>query len=237
LTARLMRLDKFISHATGMSRTESRRAIKSAAVSVNGTAEKSAKREVSESDRISLDDKPLSLPTQRYLMLHKPAGCVSATTDSEAPTVIDLLDDVPKYEKAGISVAGRLDKDTTGLLLLSNDGQWVHRVTSPRHEHPKVYLATVSDPLTDEDVRAFAEGIHLKDESRPTRPAQLVLLGERQAEVTITEGRYHQIKRMLAARGNRVTALHRQQIGDIVLDPALAPGAYRDLTSEEVASI
>lgn len=232
-----MRLDKFLSHSTGMSRTESRRAIKSAAVSVNGATEKSVKRDVRESDSVFLGENPLTLPAPRYLMLHKPQGYVSATADGESPTVVDLLHAIPEHEKAGLSVAGRLDKDSTGLLLLSNDGLWIHRATSPRHEHAKVYVATLAETLTDEDAEAFAKGIDLKGESRPTRPARLVVLGDRQAEVTITEGRYHQIKRMFAARGNRVTALHRRQIGAIVLDPTLAPGVYRDLTSEEVASI
>lgn len=231
-----MRLDKFISHATGLSRSDSRRAIKSAAVQVNGEIEKDARCEVSDQDRVTLGEEPLSLPSQRYLMLNKPAGYVSATTDSESPTVIDLLSAMREVEKTQLSVAGRLDKDTTGLVLLSNDGQWIHRVTSPRHEHSKVYLATLAEPVTDDDVQAFAEGIQLKGEDRPTRPARLEANTGTEVEVTITEGRYHQVKRMFAARGNKVLALHRRQIGAITLDDALAPGAYRDLTSEEISS-
>ncbi|MCW8193986.1 pseudouridine synthase [Proteobacteria bacterium 005FR1] len=231
-----MRLDKFISHATGLSRSESRRAIKSAAVQVNGELERSAQRELSDLDRVTLRDELLTLPSPRYLMLNKPAGYVSATTDSENPTVIDLLEGVREVEKAQLSVAGRLDKDTTGLVLLSSDGQWIHRVTSPRHEHFKVYIAGLAEAVSDDDVRAFAEGIQLKGETRPTRPARLDVVAERTAEVSVVEGRYHQVRRMFAARGNHVVSLHRREIGPIILDPALAPGDYRDLTAEEVSS-
>jgi 16S rRNA pseudouridine516 synthase len=231
-----MRLDKFISHATGFSRSESRRAIKAAAVQVNGEVERSAQRELSDRDQVVLGDEPLALPSLRYLMLNKPAGYVSATTDSENPTVIDLLEDVREVEKAGLSVAGRLDKDTTGLVLLSNDGQWIHRVTSPRHEHSKVYIATLAEAVSEDDVQAFAEGIQLKGEARPTRPAGLKIIGEKEVEVTVSEGRYHQVKRMFAALGNKVLSLHRRQMGAIILDSSLAPGDYRDLTAEEVSS-
>src|SRR5690606_9855264 len=162
----------------------------------------------------------------------KPAGYVCATTDSDHPTVLDLIAD---RDSEGLSIAGRLDIDTTGLVLLSDDGQWLHRVTSPRHRHPKVYEGQLQEPLNQETIDSFAAGIMLHGESRATLPAQIQSTGDRLAEVTIQEGRYHQVKRMFAACGNHVVALHRRQIGGIELDPDLQPGDYRELSEAEVA--
>lgn len=231
-----MRLDKFLSHATGLPRSASRKAIKFADVTVNGEAVTDPKREVNESDRISLNGEALALPGEQYWMLYKPAGYVCATRDGENPTVLDLLA-LPDFEKERLSIAGRLDKDTTGLLLLSTDGQWIHRLTSPRHEHPKTYLASLAREVDEPDIDAFAEGILLHSESRPTRPAQLKPLPGKRAEITLSEGRYHQVKRMFAATGNRVLSLHRERVGDIRLDENLAPGKYRPLTETELNSV
>lgn len=231
-----MRLDKFISHATGLPRSASRRAIKAGEVTVNGNPASDAGREVSTKDRVLLRDEVQRLPGERYLMLHKPIGYVCATTDSEHPTVVDLLN-LSEPDNQGLSIAGRLDKDTTGLLLLSTDGQWIHRLTSPRHHHPKTYIATLEREVTAADQEAFARGILLRSESSPTRPATLRPLPDKQAEITISEGRYHQIKRMFAATGNRVLSLHRKQIGQIHLDEGLRPGQYRPLSEEEVDSV
>ncbi|MEX1032489.1 MAG: pseudouridine synthase [Cellvibrionaceae bacterium] len=232
-----MRLDKFISHTTGLSRSASRRAIKSAAIAINAQTVTDPQREVSDADAVALDGETLTLPGRRYLMLHKPAGYVCATSDSENPTVIDLLSNLSAAEIRGLSIAGRLDKDTTGLLLLSDDGQWIHRLTAPRHNHPKSYIATLERAVSEQDVEAFAQGLQLRSEKQPTRPAVLKPLPENRAEVTITEGRYHQIKRMFAATGNVVLSLHRVQVGDIVLDSALTPGQYRPLTQTEIESV
>lgn len=232
-----MRLDKFVSHTTRLSRTESRRAIKSDAVQVNGELVNNPKREVRDADEVTLEGESLSLPGALYIMLHKPAGYVCATSDSGSPTVVDLLTDLPIAEKSTLAIAGRLDKDTTGLLLLSNDGQWIHRLTSPRHEHPKSYIAALEREINEQDVVAFDQGMLLRSETRPTRPAPLKALPQNRAEVILREGRYHQIKRMFAVTGNRVTALHRQRVGEIELDAALLPGEYRPLTPTEVASI
>src|SRR5690606_22157174 len=186
-----MRLDKYISHSTGLSRSLSRRAIKKSAVSVNGIVQRDAATEVQSSDRVTLDDEVLRLPGPRYFMLNKPAGYVCATEDGEHPTVLDLLDDLPERERAGLSIAGRLDKDTTGLVLLSDDGPWIHRLTSPRHAHNKHYIAQLEQPISDDDCRAFAEGILLRNEERPTRPALQKPLPDGRAEVIISQGRYH----------------------------------------------
>lgn len=227
-----MRLDKFVSHATGLPRDHARRAIRNKRVFVNELLVTDAARHITTAARIMLDGEPLRLIGPRYLMLHKPPGHVCATTDSDHPTVLDLIDD---QDTEGLSIAGRLDIDTTGLVLLSDDGQWLHRVTSPRHRHSKVYQALLQEPLDQVTIDRFASGIMLHGESRATLPAQCCALDGQWAEVTISEGRYHQVKRMFAACGNHVVALHRRQIGDILLDEQLQPGAYRPLTDEEIA--
>lgn len=227
-----MRLDKFVSHATGMPRDHARRAIRKKQVFVNELLVTDAARHITPAARVMLDGQVLQLAGPRYLMLHKPQGHVCATTDSDHPTVLDLIAD---QDTEGLSIAGRLDIDTTGLVLLSDDGQWLHRITSPRHRHPKVYEAQLQEPLDQNTIDRFASGIMLHGESRATRPAQCRAVSDNLAEVTISEGRYHQVKRMFAACGNHVISLHRRQIGNILLDPQLQPGDYRDLSSEEVA--
>ena len=228
-----MRLDKFISHATGLPRDHSKRAVRHQRVSVNGEVVRNAALHVGDNDVIRLDDETLALPQPRYLMLHKPAGYICATEDGDHPIVLDLLTDM---DTEGLAIAGRLDMDTTGLLLLSDDGQWLHRVSSPRHQHHKVYFATLHEAADHNTVTRFADGLMLRGEDKPTLPARCTPLPGNQAEVILQEGRYHQVKRMFAACGNQVLALHRQQVGDVVLDASLAPGAYRSLTQEEIAS-
>lgn len=226
-----MRLDKFIGHTSELSRRDIHRAIKRGEVLVNGTAARSPSLSVSAQDQVTLHGHPLAAPAHRYLMLYKPAGVLSARTDAHQPCVLDLID-IPR--KDTLQIVGRLDKDTTGLLLLTDDGQWNHRITSPRSTCAKVYEVTTAEPISLEAAELFSEGILLKNDSKPTRPAKLELLGERRARVTLQEGRYHQVKRMFAATGNRVTELHRAAVGGIVLDPQLAPGELRHLTAEEV---
>lgn len=231
-----MRLDKFVSHCSGLSRSATRRAIKAGNVEVNGEPQ-TAQYEVVAGDAVRLEGELLSLPLPQYWMLHKPAGVVCANQDSEHPTVIDLLTELDDRIKAKLSIAGRLDKDTTGLVLLSDDGAWIHRLISPNYHHPKTYCAQLEREVSVADVEAFAEGLMLRSESHATRPAELRPLPDKQAQVVLSEGRYHQVKRMFAATGNRVLALHRESVGEIMLDPALKPGEYRPLTAEEIASI
>lgn len=228
-----MRLDKYISHATGMPREHVKRVIRNKKVTVNGTMIKSASAHIAETDAVCLEGETLALPLPRYLMLHKPAGYVCATEDGEHPIVLDLLQDT---DPEGLSIAGRLDIDTTGLVLLSDDGQWLHRVTSPRHLFSKVYRAELQEPVSEDTVAAFAAGMLLRGEDKPTAPARCVPLPENGAEVTLSEGRYHQVKRMFAACGNHVLALHRIRIGAVQLDDTLAEGASRPLTQEEMES-
>lgn len=233
-----MRLDRYICQSTGISRSQVRPVLNSGRVTCQGEVIKSARYQVQDTDQICLDDQPLKLPTLRYLMLNKPVGYVSATEDSEHATVLDLLP--PEVTEIGLGIlhpAGRLDIDSTGLLLLTDDGQWSHRLTSPRSSCRKRYRVQLKAPVENrEDIQQqFAQGIMLHQENQPTAPATIEFLSDTEALVEITEGRYHQVKRMIAAVGNRVVGLHREAIGSIELDEQLAEGEYRQLTREEIA--
>ena len=230
----MTRLDQFLASTTGLSRKEAKTAISRGRVRVDQVPCRSASTRLSDTAEVTLDGRPCILPGERYLMLNKPAGVVSATRDSDHPTALDLL---PKELTRDLHIAGRLDADTTGLLLLTSDGQWSHRVTSPRVNCPKTYRVSLDTPITDTAVRALEQGLHLRNDPVPTRPAKVVVLEDKVIELTISEGRYHQVKRMMAATGNHVLALHRQRIGGITLDPALQPGEYRPLTTSEIDSI
>ncbi|MGD8176428.1 pseudouridine synthase [Marinimicrobium sp. ARAG 43.8] len=229
-----MRLDRFVSQCSGLSRKAVKIALRAGRISVNAHREASASLILKATDEVLLDNRVLHLPSARYLMLHKPAGVICATEDPAHQCVIDLL---PAELAKGLKVAGRLDIDTTGLVLLTDDGDWNHRLTSPRRACPKVYEVTTADPIAPDTVARFAEGLLLKSETKPTRPAELTLIAANRAQLVLHEGRYHQAKRMFAAVGNRVTALHRSAIGNIQLDPQLNPGDYRSLTATEVASV
>jgi len=229
-----MRLDKFIGHATDLSRVQIHVLIKQGAITVNSVTAQKGAQQVGESDLITLNGEPVLLAKNRYLMLHKPSGYVCANSDSEHPTVLDLIDEP---NKQNLQIAGRLDIDTTGLVLITDDGQWNHRVTSPRSQCKKVYRATTVAPMTAETVALFAAGIQLHGEKKLTEPAHLDVIDEHMALVTISEGKYHQVKRMFAATGNRVVTLHRERIGEIHLDPSLPSGKYRALTQTEIETI
>ncbi|SEB09826.1 16S rRNA pseudouridine(516) synthase RsuA [Marinobacterium iners] len=229
-----MRLDKYIASVTDFSRKEVKRMLHADEVTVNGEHERDAGRKVSDTDDVCLQGMPLDPPSARYIMLYKPEGVVCSNDDPTHPTVTALLE-MPRVER--LHICGRLDVDTTGLVLLTDDGQWAHRVTSPNRHTGKIYHVITSDPITPDTVRIFADGIMLNGEHRRTKPAELELLSEREARVCLHEGRYHQVKRMFAAVGNRVDALHREQIGDIILDEMLEPGEYRELTPAEITSV
>lgn len=228
-----MRLDQFIATSSLLSRKEARRAIHAGNVEVDGEVWKDTGKHLPAGAQVVLEGVPLSLPGERYLMLNKPTGVVSATRDSEHPTALDLL---PPELTRNLHIAGRLDADTTGLLLLTTDGQWSHRITSPRVECPKTYRVSLSTPLAESAIKELETGLMLHNDSKRTKPAQVRILEEKLIELIISEGRYHQVKRMLAAVGSHVEALHRQSIGSITLDPKLEPGNYRELTEQEIAS-
>ncbi|WP_237055889.1 16S rRNA pseudouridine(516) synthase RsuA [Microbulbifer sediminum] len=229
-----MRLDKAVSQVTDLSRADVKRAARAGRITVNGEPVTDTSTKVADTDEICLDGDPLGEPGPRYFMLNKPLGYVCATKDSEHPTVLDLIDEPNKHQ---LHIAGRLDIDTTGLVLLTDDGQWSHRITSPRHHCDKTYYAHLADRIEESAIEKFARGLWLDSEKKRTRPATLEVLFANEARVTLNEGRYHQVKRMFAALGNRVLELHRERIGDIVLDEELVEGDYRPLTAEEIASV
>ncbi|EIW88594.1 ribosomal small subunit pseudouridine synthase A [Alishewanella agri BL06] len=226
-----MRLDKFICDCTGLTRTQAGKSIRQGLVSINGELVKQAARQVSVTDQVELDGEPLQLIGPRYIMLHKPAGYVCANDDPEHPIVFTLLDE-PLVER--LHTVGRLDLDTTGLLLLTDDGQWSHRLTSPKHHVAKTYRVWTADPIPADAIAQFAAGVMLRGEKEPTKPAQLELVATHEALLTIHEGRYHQVKRMFAAIGNKVERLHRERIGALQLPVDLAEGEYRSLNEEEI---
>ncbi|MCS3431614.1 16S rRNA pseudouridine(516) synthase RsuA [Klebsiella sp. BIGb0407] len=230
-----MRLDKFISQQLDTSRAISGRIIRENRVTVDGEIVRDASFKLKPEHLVTFDDNPLIQHNgPRYFMLNKPQGYVCSTEDPDHPTVLYFLD-VPSAHK--LHAAGRLDIDTTGLVLMTDDGQWSHRVTSPRYECEKTYYVTLSEPVADDTAEKFAAGVQLHNEKELTKPALLEVVTPNEVRVTLSEGRYHQVKRMFAAVGNHVVGLHRERIGGIKLDPELAEGEYRQLTEQEIASV
>lgn len=226
-----MRLDRFLIRRGTHSGKEVARLLADGRVRVNGEMETSGLTKTDRFSTIVLDGEILQQHEAVYLMLHKPAGYLSATTDPEHPTVIELIDHPLKHE---LHLAGRLDRATTGLVLLTNDGRWSKGVTEPVEEIPKVYRVRTRDVISPETAAIFAAGIYFAYEDLTTRPALLEILGNREALLTIHEGRYHQVKRMFHAVGNQVTGLHRESIGRLGLDD-LPEGKFRKLTAEEIS--
>lgn len=230
-----MRLDRYLGSRAQLSRQDVRRLVSDGRARVNGEVTRTLDREVRIFDCVELDGQVLQPgKVARYVMLHKPPGCVSATRDAAHRTVIDLIDEPDKDD---LHIAGRLDFNTTGLMLLTNDGQWSRRLTQPTSLQGKVYLVETEDEIDPGCVGAFARGLYFRFEDLTTLPAELVLLGPRRARLTLHEGRYHQVKRMFGHFGNMVTALHRESMGPLLLDASLTPGCYRPLTDNEIAQI
>lgn len=225
-----MRLDRFLIRR-GITNKETARLLEAGEVRVDGQVETLGTREIDKFSRIELGKELLQFRESVYLMLHKPAGYLSATTDPQHPTVMELIDHPLKSE---FHLAGRLDRASTGLVLLTNDGRWSKAITEPLEEIPKIYHVTTRDPVPTETAAIFASGIYFAYEDLTTRPAVLEILRERECRLTIHEGRYHQVKRMFHAVGNQVTALHRESIGGLSLGD-LPSGAVRPLTPEETA--
>lgn len=226
-----MRLDRFLTRLTNFPCKEVLRLIADGQVALDGKVTTCKLRKIDRFTRVELAGKILQAEEAVYLMLHKPAGYLSATTDPQHPTVIELIHHPLKAE---LHLAGRLDRASTGLLLLTNDGRWSKLVTEPVEEIPKVYRVTTLEIISLDTAARFAAGIYFAYENLTTRPAMLELLGEREVLLTIHEGRYHQVKRMFHAVGNRVTSLHRERIGPLQLDSSLPPGAFRHLQAAEV---
>ncbi|MGB2172553.1 MAG: 16S rRNA pseudouridine(516) synthase RsuA [Porticoccaceae bacterium] len=229
-----MRLDKYISNATDLSRTDVKKLIKAGQVSIDGELAKSGSQKLTNDQEVAIEGSTIQLMATRYFMMNKPVGVVSATKDHTNPTALDLI---YEHRNDQLQIAGRLDIDTTGLLLITDDGQWNHIVTSPRTDCKKVYLVELENPVGKDYQRKLEAGIALEGEKRRCLPASMEVIDDRHIRLCISEGKYHQVKRMMTSLGNQVISLHRLQIGGIELDPDLEPGDYRPLTDDEIASI
>lgn len=229
-----MRLDKYICQATALTRSQAKKAISQGRISSGDSSIRNSAYQVSENETICLDGKQIARRGLRYIMLNKPQGFICSTVDEQLPSVLNLIA-VEKREQ--LFIAGRLDADTTGLTLITDDGQWSHQITSPRKKCVKRYRVILAEPLQEDTITLFKEGIQLKSENQPCLPAALTTISETEVLLTISEGKYHQVKRMFAAVANHVTALHREQIGQIELDENLAPGEWRYLTEQEIKCI
>ncbi|KZZ85751.1 pseudouridine synthase [Bacillus sp. SJS] len=230
-----MRIDKLLATIGYGSRKEVKKMLKTGAVLADGVVIKDAKTHVDpENQMVTVNGEQVEYREFIYLMMNKPPGVLSATEDIAQHTVIDLL--TPEDAVREPFPVGRLDKDTEGLLVITNDGQLSHQLLSPKKHVPKTYYADISGEVTESDISAFKIGVTLDDEY-VTKPARLIILksGETsEIELTITEGKFHQVKRMFEAVGKKVTYLKRLTMGDLELDEDLEPGEYRDLTDEEV---
>ncbi|EAE6444611.1 rRNA pseudouridine synthase [Listeria monocytogenes] len=228
-----MRLDKLLSHTGFGSRKEVKPLLKSGAVVVNGTIQKDSKTQVNpDKDQITVHGTPVVYQEFVYFMLHKPQNVVSATEDNVSETVIDLL--AQEDTLTDPFPVGRLDKDTEGLLIITNDGTLAHNLLSPKKHIDKTYYAKIDGDVTAEDVEAFAAGIEL-DDGYTCKPARLEIITPNEIKVTIQEGKFHQVKRMFAARGKSVSYLKRISMGNLQLDESLELGEYRPLTEAELA--
>lgn len=232
-----MRLDKLLCDYAYGSRKEVQRLIRAGQASVNGAPVTDPGSACGYADVVLVNGAAVPLRAEHHVMLHKPAGLLTAARDKKQPTVMSLL---PAYYAArGCMPVGRLDKDTTGLLLLSTDGELGHLLLSPKRHVAKTYRCTVDGPLTANDAAVFERGLKLSDFQ--AQPARLEIVhsapDESEGLLTIHEGKFHQVKRMFEAVGLTVTALHRQTFGPLTLDPALAPGEYRELTAQEADSL
>ena len=229
----LVRLDKLLSDTGECSRSQARERIRAGRVTVDGRAVTDPGTRIDpDVSRVALDGAETGDRGHLYIMLHKPAGLLTATRDPRKPTVLDAMPE--PWKRRGLFPVGHLDKDTTGLLLLTDDGAFAHRVISPKSRIPKLYEAVVEGVPGPEDIEAFRQGIELKDGTR-CLPAALEDLGGGVVRVEVFEGKYHQVKRMLGSRRLPVKELRRLRIGGLWLDPTLAPGEYRRLTAEELS--
>jgi len=240
-----MRLDKFICKSTELTRNEAKKVLKSGEVRVNGEVAKNAAMQVHENNTITIDGQELTARGSRYYILHKVVDSICSNVDEVYPSVLHFIEVDKAFD---LHIAGRLDADTTGLVLITDDGRWSHNVISPKKDCQKTYRVWLRDEIDDDKleplIQQFTDGLQLQGEDSLTRPAilrrvaqdELIEEDAYRSEVllTITEGKYHQVKRMFAAVGNRVVGLHREQVGEITLGD-LAPGEWRELTATEIA--
>lgn len=229
-----MRLDKYLAGVTDLSRNDAKRAIKGGDVAVAGRIIFDPQFDVAADAPVTLAGQKLRTPAPRYFMLHKPEGYVCAARDRQHLTVLDLLDE---DNVEALHIAGRLDIDTTGLVLLTDDGVWSHRITAPRRDCDKTYWLQTAEPIPAAAITQFERGLFLHNEKTRLKPAFLEIIDLHTARLRISEGKYHQVKRMFGAIGNAVVKLHRERVGAITLDPDLAEGHYRALTAAEIESV
>ena len=228
-----MRVDKMIGNAKLDTRRNIKRNAKKGALVINGDIVKDTSTQVDPNmDEVYYLGQYVEYFESIYIMMNKPQGVLSATMD-EDETVIDLLDDF--YQVLDLSIAGRLDKDTTGLLLLSTDGKFVHTITSPNSNIEKTYEVGTRDPINPSFIEEFKNGVEIKEEDYIARPAKLEIIDDKKAIVKVSEGKFHLVKRLFSNLGNEVVSLKRIAIGDLKLDPFLQEGSYRELHDEELA--
>ena len=231
-----MRLDKFLAHTMGYSRTDVKKFLKQKEIELNGKIVTSASIKIDpENDVVTAFSEPLNYQEFVYLIMNKPSGYLSATRDGKQATVIDLIDEY--YDRFELSIAGRLDKDTEGLLLLTNDGQFLHDIISPKRKVYKTYIAQITGELTKEKVAKLETGVKIydgKNQLYKTAPAKVRKLSDDWVEIKICEGKFHQVKRMFKSVDCHVIFLKRTAIGNLILDEKLSLGEYRELESEEL---
>jgi len=230
-----MRLDKFICKSTELTRSEAKKLLKMGEVRVNDEIIKNPATQVHENNNVTVNGESLTARSSRYIMMHKPVDTICSNVDEVYPSLLHYIEVDKAFD---LHIAGRLDADTTGLVLVTDDGRWSHNIISPKKHCTKVYRVDLRNVITLEKsaelIERFKCGLQLQGEEQLTLPAVLEILSEKQVLLTITEGKYHQVKRMFAAVGNKVVGLHRQQIGDINLDVGL--GEWRYLSDSEVSS-
>jgi len=229
-----MRLDKYICESTTLTRSQAKKVISQGRIKSDDKIVRSSAYKTKEGEVIRYDGDIISVRGLRYIMINKPQDFICSTVDEQLPSLFNLID---AEKKEQLFIAGRLDADTTGLALITDDGQWSHKVTSPRNKCKKRYRVGLDAVITDEAIEQLKTGVQLNSEPQPCLPAEVEVISETEVVLTISEGKYHQVKRMFAAVGNLVIELHREQVGDIKLDENLDLGEWRYLTAEEVKSI
>jgi len=238
MALKTQRLDRFVSEYKQLNRKSVRLILAQHRVYVDGILAKNTAQLVNKFSRIVIDDEVVQQNCTHYIMLNKPVGVVCATKDKHHKTVVDLLaDDYEKTIVDELHIVGRLDLNTSGMVLLTNDSQWSQWLTSPLSQIPKCYQVLLENPMTNEYIDAFAKGMFFSYENITTRPVQLKILSPHHAEVILIEGRYHQIKRMFGRFRNKVVGLHRQSVGSLKLDEKLLLGQNRRLTKDELLTI
>lgn len=232
------RIDKILASQGTLSRKDVKEMMKKGRVTVNGVIVKDSGFKIdAQKDKITIDGEKLSLKKHIYIMLNKPQGVVSASTSDEDETVVDLVPD--ELYRKGLFPAGRLDKDTTGFVLITDDGDFAHKILSPKNHIFKTYLARLEHKLTENDIKMLEDGITLGD-GTTLKEAKVDVVEDSDSplvQIMICEGKYHQVKRMFAAAGNKVVALHRSKMGELMLDESLKPGECREITADELEKI